>query len=167
MIILIAGLPGSGKTTLAKAVSARCGGTVLNKDDIRAALFPPEQIEYSTEQDDFCLKVMLDVARYLFRKNSSALVFIDGRPFSREYQISQVLQAAEELEQPWLILHCVCSEVTARKRLQQAGHVAGNRDFELYERVRDLFEKIQRSHLVVDTDQPLDDCVEQVLSALQ
>ena len=48
MIILMAGLPGCGKTTLAQAIAARIGGTLLNKDDIRAALFTPAQIEYST-----------------------------------------------------------------------------------------------------------------------
>lgn len=167
MIILMAGLPGCGKTTLAQAIAARIGGTLLNKDDIRAALFTPAQIEYSTEQDDFCLQVMIQVAEYLFRKDPSTMVFIDGRPFSRQYQIEQVLQAADAWKQPWRILHCVCSEATARNRLQQVGHIAGNRDFELYQRVRETFEKIRQPHIVVDTDRPLEVCVNQILPALK
>jgi predicted kinase len=167
MIILMAGLPGCGKTTLAQAVAARIGGTVLNKDDIRVALFTPGRIEYSTQQDDFCLQVMLQVAEYIFRKDPSTTIFIDGRPFARQYQIDQVLQAADAWKQPWRILYCVCSEDTARNRLHQAGHIAGNRDFELYLRVRDTFEEIRQPHMVVDTDRPLEVCVNQVLQTLK
>src|SRR3954470_3697381 len=105
MIILMAGLPGSGKTTLARELARRSGGLLLNKDEVRAALFPAAQIEYSTEQDDFCLGIMLEVAAYVLRKNPARMVFVDGRPFSRRYQIEQVIQAAEKIKQPWRILH--------------------------------------------------------------
>ena len=40
MIILMAGLPGTGKTTARGHLASRTGGAVLNKDEIRAALFP-------------------------------------------------------------------------------------------------------------------------------
>jgi predicted kinase len=87
MIVLMAGLPGSGKTTLAKALAVRTSGVVLSKDEIRRTLFPPPDLEYSTEQDDFCQQVMLDTAGYLLSKNPSRFVFLDGRTFSRRYQI--------------------------------------------------------------------------------
>src|SRR5450631_2547628 len=136
MLILMAGLPGSGKSALSRALAAELGGTVLDKDAIRAALFSPADIEYSTEQDDFCMGIMLKVAGYLFRKDASRRVLLDGRTFSRAYQLARATGFAEALGQPWRILKCVCSEDTARRRLaEDTGHVAGNRDFELYLRV--------------------------------
>ena len=45
MIILMAGLPGSGKTTLARELARHTEGCVLGKDEIRAALFSPDDIE--------------------------------------------------------------------------------------------------------------------------
>jgi predicted kinase len=167
MIVLMAGLPGSGKTTLARELACRTGGLVLNKDEVRAALFPAPEIEYSTEQDDFCVTVMLEVAGYVLRKTPSRTVFVDGRPFSRPYQVEQVVQAAEDMKQPWRILHCVCSEASARRRLTEDAHLAGNRDFELYREIKRGFETIERPQVVIDTDKPLKESLERALEALR
>src|SRR6476661_2834070 len=117
MLILMAGLPGTGKSTLSRALAADLRGTVINKDQVRAALFSPSDIEYSTEQDDFCMAVMLKVAGYIFRKDPARIVFLDGRTFSRAYQPKRASGYAEALGQPWRILECVCSEQNARQRL--------------------------------------------------
>ena len=119
MIVLMAGLPGTGKTTLACALAARVGGRVLSKDEIRHALFASDEIEYSSRQDDFCLRVMLEVAGFLIEQNPSSKLFLDGRPFSRRYQIDNVIQAANPLHQDWRILECVCAEEIVRGRLER------------------------------------------------
>ncbi|HET6179611.1 MAG TPA: ATP-binding protein [Candidatus Sulfotelmatobacter sp.] len=163
MIVLLAGLPGTGKSTLGRELAARTSGRVLSKDEFRHALFLPEEIEYSSAQDDFCLQIMLETAGYLLRRNPGRAIFLDGRPFSRRYQIENVLAAAGALLQTWLILECVCSEETANRRLEADGesgrHPAGNRDFSLYLEVKARFEAIPFPKTVIDTDQALDACV--------
>ena len=170
MIVLMAGLPGSGKSTLASEFARRTSGRVLSKDEIRHAIFTPDEIEYSARQDDFCLQVMLETAGYLLSRKAARVVFLDGRPFSRRYQIENVLAAADSLHQPWRILECVCSEETVRRRLKAAAsegtHPAGNRDYALYLEVKARFEIITYAKTVIDTDQPLEICVEQGLKSL-
>jgi predicted kinase len=162
MIVLMAGLPGTGKTTLARELAERTGGRIINKDEIRHSVFAPGEIEYSTRQDDFCLQLMLQTAGYLLQRNPSRVIFLDGRPFSRRYQIDNVL--ASSLHQSWKILECVCSEETARKRLEtdvKGGvHLAGNRNFEMYLEAKARFEAITHAKTVIDTDQPSERCVE-------
>src|SRR5271165_2756709 len=113
MIVLMAGLPGTGKTTLARELAARTSGRVLSKDEFRHAIFSPEEIEYSSRQDDFCLQLMLETAGYLLATDPARNLLLDGRPFSRRYQIDNVLTGANRIGQPWRILECVCSEETA------------------------------------------------------
>ena len=71
MIVMLTGLPGTGKSAIARALAARVpGAVVLNKDEIRPALFPEERIEYSERQDDFVLGIMLQTAECI--ANSTA-----------------------------------------------------------------------------------------------
>jgi len=163
MIVIMAGLPGTGKSVLCRALAKQVGGVVLDKDIIRAALFPPERIEYSAAQDDFCQSLMLQAALYLLARDPHAVIFFDGRTFSRHYQIEAVIEGAKKFGSTWRTIECTCSENTARQRLerdQAAGHhPAANRSFDLYQRLKATFEPIPDPKLVVDTDQPLDECV--------
>ena len=171
MIVLMAGLPGTGKTTLARELAVRTAGRVLSKDEIRHALFKPDELEYSSSQDDFCLRVMLATAGALLQRDRTRILFFDGRTFSRRYQIDNVVNAAASLHQPWRIIECICPEDVARARLEHASasgaHPAANRDFQLYLEVRTRFEAITLPKTVIDTGNPLQDCVERALAALR
>jgi predicted kinase len=65
ILVVMMGLPGSGKSALARRIAPVLPAVILDKDAVRAALFPPAEIEYSLQQDDFCVEIMLQTAAYL------------------------------------------------------------------------------------------------------
>lgn len=171
MLIVMAGLPGTGKSTIARELALRLGGTVLDKDAIRAALFAPADIEYSTAQDDFVMGVVMRVAQYLLKRDSGRQILIDGRPFSQRYQLEEVIDLAEQAKARWRVFECICSEETVRQRLAQdteaGNHPAANRRFEMYLKTKAGFEPITFPKIVLNTDQSLDVCVELALAAIK
>ncbi len=130
MIIVMRGLPGSGKSTVAQALAARIGAVVLNKDAVRAALFPEETTEYTTAQDDFVIGLMLEAARYHLERKRT--VIIDGRTHGRAQQVEQVRAFGRRLGISCFVVECTCSPETALRRvaadLAAGTHPAKNRN---------------------------------------
>jgi adenylylsulfate kinase len=165
----MAGLPGTGKTSLAQALAQRLGGIVLSKDEVRAALFPARAITYSDGQNDFCMSVLLMAAQRIAADHAVPFIFIDGRTFSRERHVRQVAEAAHLVGAGLKVLFLHCPEDVALKRLKQdkGRHVAKNRDPLLYFLVKSYFEPIPLPKLEVDTSRPLDECVAECAAYLR
>ncbi len=117
------------------------------------------------------MQVMLQTAEYLLSQEPQRIIFLDGRPFSRRYQIENVVTFAETLHEPWRIIECVCSEESAQHRLNgdesSGAHPAGNRNYGLYLAIKDRFEAITRLKLLVDTDQSLELSLRDALAYLR
>jgi adenylylsulfate kinase len=171
MLIVMAGLPGTGKSTLARRLARELPAIVLDKDAVRAALFPPFEIEYSTPQDDLCVDIILQVARYLLRKDADRHVIIDGRTFSRAYQVETVRAYARDLGLECVWIECVCSDAAVRQRLNRdvarGTHPAENRTYEMYLSVKARAEPIAGPKLVIDTEGDIDSAVAECLARIE
>ena len=167
--VLMAGLPGTGKSTLAEEISQEVNGIVLSKDVVRAALFPGTLTDYTCEQDDLCFRMILKAAEYLAAHRQTELIFLDGRTFSRKEQIEQAIQAAERSGCGWKILQTTCPDDIAEARLIEdaARHPAANRTVAMYREAKARFEPITYPHLEIDTSQALEGCSQRALGYLR
>jgi predicted kinase len=151
--VLFAGLPGTGKSTLARAIAERLGAAVLDKDRVRGALFPGALTDYTAQQDELCMRAMLEAAAYLTARERVEYIFFDGRTFSQRGQIEDVLLAAARAGARWRVVHVKCADAVAEERLARSdpSHPAQNRDAALYRRIKQQFEPITQAKLEVDT----------------
>lgn len=156
MLIAMAGLPATGKSSIARRLAAELPGILLNKDHVRAALFPPAEIEYSQAQDDLCVQVIYQVTAYLLRKNPTKYVIIDGRTFLKHYQVTGLVEFAASVPTPLKVIECVCTDEVARQRLEwdaaRQMHPASNRTFELYCALKASAMPLDLPRLVLTTD---------------
>ncbi|MBL8229964.1 MAG: ATP-binding protein [Bryobacterales bacterium] len=169
-LIVLAGLPGTGKSTLAAALAPRLDGIILNKDTVRAALFPTELVEYSSSQDDFVVGLMLETAFYLLMKNPRRAVLLDGRTYRQKYQLTAVRMFCERRQIRCDVIECVCPREVALARLaadEAAGsHPARNRNRELYEQQAASWEGIDGPKFAADTSGGIEECTSRCLAWL-
>lgn len=164
MLAAMAGLPGTGKSTIAARLAAIVGGVVLNKDTVRAALFPPPVIDYTAEEDDLTMAAIYAAAGYIRRTLSQHWVILDGRTFLKSYQVRDLLALAESLGESVRVIECDCAADVVKERLERdlttGVHPAVNRTFELYLAGKARAEPLTIPRLTLDTGTlPLDECV--------
>lgn len=172
MLVTMAGLPGTGKSTLAARLAAALGGVVLGKDVVRSALFPPPVLDYTREQDDLAMRAIYAAAEQIRRRHPDRPVILDGRTFLKVYQVRDLLALAESVGEPARVIECVCADAVARERLERdlaAGvHPARNRTFALYLQGKARAEPLTLPRLVLDTSTlSADECVRRALAYLQ
>jgi len=154
-IVALAGLPGTGKSTLARALGRALGAPVLDKDALRVELFGREGIEYSRAQDDRACRALRERAAELLASGVARDVVLDGRTYSRAYQVEELVLHARAIGAELAWIECVASEAVVRARLARdaarAEHPAANRGPGLYAALARAAEPLQVDRLVVDS----------------
>ena len=172
LLLIAAGLVGTGKTTLAQAVSQNLGFTVLSSDVIRkqlAGILPTEdQLEQYGDgiySEDFSRKTY----DYMFARASELLskgqsVILDASFKERKDRI-RAKNLADKAKIDFIAIECIASEETIKARLEQRlkeGSISDGR-WEIFESQKQDFDKISelpaQNHMVLDTSQPMSNII--------
>ncbi|HLH22488.1 MAG TPA: AAA family ATPase [Chloroflexota bacterium] len=180
-LLLLGGLPASGKSTLAHALAERLALVPLNSDVVRkerAGLAPtarqgarPGAGLYTAATTDATYAALLDAARGWLERGVS--VALDAS-FRRADHRAAAVALAARLGVPWLAVECVCAPDTARARLAARAHdvqAVSDADWAVYQQLAAEWEPWEElpagRHRRVDTGRGLDAAVEAVLAAVR
>ena len=135
----ISGLPGTGKTHLAKQIEAQTGAIRLSRDEIRAQLSPSPTYSEAEKAETF--EFMLLVAGYELAQGSD--VILEGMPFSRQSERDAARNLASKAGAELELVYCVCPEEVALERIAAQEHMAADRNEALYFEVKSRFESFR------------------------
>ena len=113
MIVVICGLPGVGKTTLAKQLAPLIDATLLSTDKIRKQLF--KEPTYHREERELVYNVMLLIAKYLHHSGTDCIL---DATFNKEESRQEVKKKLGLPPEQFWIIECKCSENIILSRLQ-------------------------------------------------
>ena len=151
-MVLMCGLPGSGKSTIARGVAAPLNALVHRSDVQRKSLSPtpasrpsPEGFSqglYSPEKLQRTYEVLLQSTVFDLKRGQSVVV---DATFSKRARREEFIEAANELGVSVYIVEAFASEEATRERMirrQEDRLEASTADFSVYLKARERFEAL-------------------------
>lgn len=157
--ILFCGLPGVGKTTLARSVASRTGANILSSDKIRKELiiYPT----YTRAEGRLIYDVLMLLTKYLIAAGIDCIL---DATFSRERSRKELENRLRSNNARLYVVECTCPEEVVLKRLRNRVDDFSDADYSVYSRMKSTYEPVQGRHLDVDTSLPCEVNLQKVLS---
>jgi aminoglycoside phosphotransferase family enzyme/predicted kinase len=177
-LLLVGGLPGAGKSTLARALADKAGFTVIRSDVVRKELTRAAGVDatragfedglYAPEWTERSYTECIRRAEEIVYEGGRALIDASFREDARR---AQFLDAADRWGVPSLLLVCRADPETRRDRLARRTGDASDADWSVSERLAELWEEPgPRTSLCIrsiDTGADRADAIAQALTTLR
>lgn len=141
MVIMIYGLPGTGKTFFAQHLAEDIGAVHLNTDMVRDKLDVKGHYDDTTKQ-----QVYNELYKQIMRElNNKKDVIVDGT-FHKHIRREQVKKIAVEMDEPIYLIEIKVDEGIVKKRLRKRRRYS-EADFNVYKQLEQQFEPEEDHHL--------------------
>jgi predicted kinase len=148
MLVLVCGLPGTGKSTVAKELAKSINGKLLRTDIIRKEVF--KKPKYTEREKQNVYELLFSRAEQLLSKNISCV--LDGTFYKKSLR-EKAHDVAKKTGAKFEIIECICPEKVIHKRMKKRTKTsdASDADFRIYEKMKNEYEPIEEKHIVIDT----------------
>ncbi len=154
MLIMIMGLPGTGKTTFARSLALGLKGVHLNTDIVRDHLGLRGQYDEDTKNKVY--KALLEQAKTALEEGQ--VVVVDGTFFKKELR-RPFLELSEVADSPIRWIEIKASESVIKERVSQSREYS-EADFDVYLKIKKAYEPLEEKHLVLHSDEdPIDEMI--------
>ena len=178
-IWVICGMPASGKSTLAQALSLALNLRSINSDVVRKKIFPapptdPEHMPfekgiYSETATSQTYDALVSLAEKEIKKGNSVLL---DATFSREKYRKQVISLAEQLCADVVFTECTVPDPVLQERLimRNGRNTISDARISHFQSFKNRFEPIQKTerdrYIKVNTEVSMDACLSKILSRM-
>lgn len=165
-LILICGLTGTGKTTIANALAAEVDMEVISSDIARKELAHIPASEHRFEEfgkgiytEEFTEKTyseMIKQAESFLKKGCSLIL---DATFQKSKYRQEAADLAEKLSAEFHIIECIASDDIIRERLEKRAKeegIASDGRWEIYVKQKQIYATIKEPHTQIDTSLDID-----------
>jgi len=166
-LVVLSGLPGSGKSYFCLRLTSRCPMPRLESDALRKALF--DQPTYSAEESSRLFSACHLVLSRLLARGIAAI--LDATNL-REVHRHQLYRIADKHNAKLILVHLQAPPPVVHERLQARAKGLHSRDLsdagpEVYERMQRDVEPIGRPHISVDTSADIEPTIAAILQQIE
>lgn len=150
MIVVISGLPGTGKTTVAKKLGSELNAPVLITDEIRKA--GSDHPKYTRRKKQGIYEHMFRIAGDLLSDKDN--IILDGTFYKKEFR-ERSFQLGSDHDRCVFILETICDEDVVKQRIEkryQKNIDASEADYKVYKIIQSQFEPIQKPDFRLNTE---------------
>ncbi|MEO8970886.1 MAG: ATP-binding protein [Ktedonobacteraceae bacterium] len=164
ILIVMRGYPGTGKSTIARAIAVALRVPLIDRDIIRQKAV--DIFGDLPEVGRFSYELMFALAN---EQLSLGLSVVVDMPLTYRTTFEQSQALAREFSVPMLVVHCQCSPEVQKRRLEgRKGKVSEFQitSWEEWEQWKPRFEDYDDGGCVIDTSNPLDDSLEKIMHCI-
>jgi predicted kinase len=162
-LIVVSGLPGTGKSYFCRRLAERIDLVILESDDLRNRLFPTPS--YSKEESTQLFRACHGLVEELLKKGIS--VALDATNLE-EHNREQLYHIADQSGARLIIVRMEAPPEVVQARLERRSRREdksdhSEADWSVYSKMKPTVEKIGRNHLAVDGSKDIAPVIEKIV----
>ena len=165
VFIVVAGLPGSGKTYLSKKLAEKIPVVILESDALRKTLFPKPS--YTPEESATLFREIHLLITKLLENGISPI--LDATNLSERFR-ERLYNIADRVSAKLILVYVKAPPEVISSRLEARKHEKDSKsdaDIAIYEKMLPTVEKIRRQHFVVDTSSDITAAINRIVKEVK
>ena len=161
VLIVVSGLPGTGKSYFCRRLTERLAAIILESDASRRVLFPSPS--YSLAESGRLFKAVHRLIKELLGKGVS--VILDATNLLERYR-EYLYSIAERLEVKLILVRIEAPSSVVRERLRarlENTEESSDADWEVYQKMKHSVDKITRKHYAVDSSRDITPVLDKIM----